>query len=286
MALRVVSLPATTSRMKNDAELGRRSAARRRPRRDQRGGEVVGGCSRRSSAELGHQLWPARAPASSSAVMMSARRSGDVLRVAGAEDDVGAVEDRVVVAASGMPIMSQMIWSGSRAATSVTKSHSPSLDARRRRSRAAIRSTSSSTACSSMRGRERRGRRCARSRACRGSSMLIIEPKNSLNSAGMSTMFVPPRRPRRTARVAAGLDDVGVPDQRVVAGPRGQPVHVGFRQEGHRVVLAQRGERGRSLLDRRGPESRDVRQVRLTVGDSSDHVAPPSCARDRRLCPR
>ena len=32
-----------------------------------------------------------------------------------------------------------------------------------------------------------------RSRACRGSSMLIMEPKYSLNSGGRSTMLVAPR---------------------------------------------------------------------------------------------
>jgi hypothetical protein len=34
-----------------------------------------------------------------------------------------------------------------------------------------------------------------RSRACRGSSMLIMEPKYSANSAGMSGMFVAPPWP-------------------------------------------------------------------------------------------
>ena len=38
-----------------------------------------------------------------------------------------------------------------------------------------------------------------RSRACRGSSMLIIEPKYSLNSAGRSYMLVAPAAEENTA---------------------------------------------------------------------------------------
>ena len=38
-----------------------------------------------------------------------------------------------------------------------------------------------------------------RSRVCRGSSMLIMLPKNSLNSMGRSTMLVAPRPEQNTA---------------------------------------------------------------------------------------
>ena len=88
-----------------------------------------------------------------------------------------------------MPIMSQMISSGSRAATSTTKSHPP---------RGATRSMTSS-ATSSMRSSIdliMRGLKAAdtmrRRRAWRGLSMLIMEPKKSSISSGMSMMDVAP----------------------------------------------------------------------------------------------
>ena len=87
-----------------------------------------------------------------------------------------------------MPIMSQITTSGSRAATSVTKSHEPSPATRSTMS-VAVRTTPSSS------DRIIRGVNPAetilRNRACRGSSMLIIDPKNSRNSGGRSAMLVP-----------------------------------------------------------------------------------------------
>ena len=88
----------------------------------------------------------------------------------------------------GMPIMSRMIRSGSRAATSVTKSPSP---------RSAISSTISAATPStsafispSCRGVNPRDT-MRRMRAWRGSSRLIIDPKNSMKSGGRSAMLVP-----------------------------------------------------------------------------------------------
>ena len=88
----------------------------------------------------------------------------------------------------GMPIMSTMIRSGSVAATSVTKSPSPRSMMPSTIS-AAIASTSPFI-WSSWRGVKPRDT-IRRIRACFGSSMLIIEPRNSRNSVGMSGMFVP-----------------------------------------------------------------------------------------------
>ena len=90
---------------------------------------------------------------------------------------------------SGMPIMSQMIFSGSRAATFATKSHGP-VASRSSTVEAATRRTSSSNFAIS-RGLNAR-ETIRRSRACLGSSMLIIEPKYSLNSTGRSGMLVAP----------------------------------------------------------------------------------------------
>ena len=90
---------------------------------------------------------------------------------------------------SGTPIMSQTIFNGSRAEMAVTASHSPwarasstILDA--------VRCTSSVSAASRFGVKPRETMR--RSRECRGSSRLIIDPKNSRNSGGRSVMLVAP----------------------------------------------------------------------------------------------
>ena len=85
--------------------------------------------------------------------------------------------------------MSQMIFSGSLAATFATKSHGP-VASRSSTVEAAARRTSSSNFAIS-RGLNAR-ETIRRSRACLGSSMLIIEPKYSLNSTGRSGMLVAP----------------------------------------------------------------------------------------------
>ena len=56
-----------------------------------------------------------------------------------------------------------------------------------------------------------------RSRAWRGLSMLIMEPKKSSISSGMSMMEVAPVPGLEDLGMPAGLGDVGVPRQRVVA---------------------------------------------------------------------
>ena len=85
--------------------------------------------------------------------------------------------------------MSQMIFSGSRAETCGTKSHGPVLSRSSTMVVAARRTSASNFAI--IRGLNAR-ETIRRSRACRGSSMLIMDPKYSLNSAGRSTMLVAP----------------------------------------------------------------------------------------------
>ena len=90
---------------------------------------------------------------------------------------------------SGMPMSWQMIVSGSRAATFSTKSHGP-VARRSSTIPAAIPATSSANRWI-IRGVKARDT-MRRSRACLGSSMLIIDPKYSLNSTGRSGIEVAP----------------------------------------------------------------------------------------------
>ena len=103
IALRVVSLPATTSRTKNEPSscVGEPLAVDLGV--DQRGGQVVGrvlsGACRASSCD---ELPPApRPPAGWPGRSLSGSR--DVLGIAGAEDDVGAIEDEAVLALRECP---------------------------------------------------------------------------------------------------------------------------------------------------------------------------------------
>ena len=86
--------------------------------------------------------------------------------------------------------MSQTIFSGSRAEIAETASHPPVSITSSTMVRA-VRSTSAVRPASRLGVNPRETIR--RSRACRGSSMLIIEPKNSRNSGGMSVIDVAPR---------------------------------------------------------------------------------------------
>jgi hypothetical protein len=95
-----------------------------------------------------------------------------------------------------MPISWQMMVSGSRAATFSTKSHGPRAS-RSSTMPAAARRTSPSN-FSIIRGVNALDT-IRRSRACRGSSMLIMDPKYSLNSAGTSTIWVAPRLDEKTS---------------------------------------------------------------------------------------
>jgi hypothetical protein len=87
-----------------------------------------------------------------------------------------------------MPIMSQMILSGSAAAISSTKSHEPFGATSRTIRRAVDRTVSSSDVMT--RGVKPRFT-SFRSFVWRGASMLIIEPKNSSSSTGRSPMLEP-----------------------------------------------------------------------------------------------
>ena len=92
--------------------------------------------------------------------------------------------------------MSQMIFSGSRAATFGTKSHGPVASRSSTIAAAARRTSSSNLAINrGLNARET----IRRSRACLGSSMLIIDPKYSLNSTGRSGMLVAPLPEQNTS---------------------------------------------------------------------------------------
>ena len=91
------------------------------------------------------------------------------------------------LSARGMPSMSQMICSGSVAAISLTKSHSPSGATRSTISRACVRTDSS--ICATRRGVKPR-LTMSRNFVCFGASMLIMLPSHSAISGGMSPMFV------------------------------------------------------------------------------------------------
>src|ERR1039457_5686288 len=92
--------------------------------------------------------------------------------------------------------MRLMMVSGRRAATFSTKSQGPA-SSRSSTIWVATRATSSSN-FPIIRGVKARDT-IRRSRACRGSSMLIIEPKYSLNSAGRSRMLVAPLLEQNTS---------------------------------------------------------------------------------------
>ena len=90
---------------------------------------------------------------------------------------------------SGTPIRSHTILSGSRAEISVTASHSP-LSITSSTIVRAVTATSSTRSLSRFGVNPRETMR--RRRACRGSSISIMEPKNSRNSGGMSLTEVLP----------------------------------------------------------------------------------------------
>ncbi len=92
---------------------------------------------------------------------------------------------------SGMPIMSQMIWRGMRAATSRTKSHRLSGKRSNMRSMTVRERTRTDSSSAPISFGVNPFATIDRRRKCLGSSMLIIEPKNSLISTGRSPMFEP-----------------------------------------------------------------------------------------------
>ena len=92
---------------------------------------------------------------------------------------------------SGMPIMSQIICKGIRAATSCTKSHCFSGKRSNMRSITAAERTRTDSSSAVISFGVNPFETMERKRKCLGSSMLIMEPKNSLISCGKSPMFEP-----------------------------------------------------------------------------------------------
>src|SRR5215469_7988144 len=145
-----------------------------------------------------------------------------------------------------MPIISQMIFRGSRAETCWTKSQGPA-SSRSSTMPAAVRSTSCSNFWIIFGVNARDTIR--RSRAWRGSSMLIMEPKYSFHSGGKSS------------RLTARLRYVGVRHEGVVtiAGRSGQ-WPLGHQETCWLAECAQPGEVGVTEVERLLPEL-DQRQV-------------------------
>ena len=91
--------------------------------------------------------------------------------------------------------------------------------------------------------------------------MLIIEPKNSSISMGMSGMLVP--LPEQNSwGLRDDVPDVGVAGERPVARPGREALERQLGEELHRRFASQQRERGLAELERLEPEVR-VRQVDL-----------------------
>ena len=187
IALRVVSLPATTSRMKNDPNSCVGQALAVDLGVHQRGREVVRRVRRARCSPSSIAIWY-----SDIAARHQLTHVGDVLGVADAEDRCSSPRRPCSHWSRGMPIMSQMICSGSGAANSLHEVALALLGVLRRRW---------PWPCDARPPRSPRRRfgvkpagRSAAAGCASASSMLIIEPKNSAISIGMSPMFVPPAR--------------------------------------------------------------------------------------------
>ena len=101
-----------------------------------------------------------------------------------------------------------------------------------------------------------------RSLACRGSSMLIIEPKYSLNSAGRSSMLVAPRAEENSSGCRLAADTSACETKRVVAVAR-RGERALRRRRRWRLPSAQPAKSACRALRRLLPE-RDQRQVEVT----------------------
>ena len=123
IALRVVSLPATTSSRKNEPSSP--AVSRCLPFSSSTSAciSVVVMSSRGLSSRSSREREPVLEQLHARGHELFHRLH--VLGVADAEDDVRELEDALACRSRGMPIMSQMICSGSAAAISLTKSHSP-----------------------------------------------------------------------------------------------------------------------------------------------------------------
>jgi hypothetical protein len=165
-----------------------------------------------------------------------------------------------------MPIISQMICSGSGEANSCTKSPSP-FSACSSTMALALRRTSSSIAATTF------GVKAfwtiSRKRVCFGASMLIIEPKNSAISIGMSPMFDPlPDWNSSGLRLAAQMS--ACRGERPVARSRGNRwLVLGLGLERDRLLGAQLREHRVALVVRRLPEL-GVAELDLIDGDVAD----------------
>ena len=174
IALRVVSLPATTRRMKNDAN----SALVSRSPSTSACMSTLVMSSRGDAVRSSPSAWAyceSSIAADISTSMVVPYSGSPMPRMTFESSNMRRLS------ASGMPIMSQMIFSGSVAAISCTKSQAPAGATSATMRRAWARTFSSSAA--TMRGVKPRFT-SLRSLVCRGASMLIMDPKNSSSSIG------------------------------------------------------------------------------------------------------
>ena len=185
VAVRVVSLPATASRMKNGPSSCGASTS-----------SPTSACTR---AEVRSSVGSARRFSASSAMSAVSSRPGGEQGAARSSAPVisGSPAPRMTFVARstvpnslrGMPIMSQMTSSGNGWLTASTRSTSPCSHMSSMTS-VHTRSTESSSDWS-RRGVNERAT-MPRWRAWRGSSMAMNDPKNSMASAGMSAIDTEP----------------------------------------------------------------------------------------------
>src|SRR5271166_4624331 len=236
-ALRVVSLPATTSKMKNEASsalvscspsmLAVTSAETR---------SSAGACARSAARPVTRSASACPAPSNCITAwsMSSERNSGS------APDKMMLVLARTMSYwSSGMPIMSQMIFTGSRAATFATKSHGP-VASRSSTVEAAARRTSSS---------------------------------NFAISRGLNARETIRRALRRREHVGvlARLDYVRVLHQGVVARARVGERGLGLGEEPRPPLRPEQGEGGCPFGQRQAPECGGRK-----IDPGNSHRATPS----------
>ena len=184
MALRVVSLPATTSKIKNEPNS---CAVRLSPSTSAAIMTLV-----MSSRGFALRFSPSAWAYAKISIPTLSKSSYDVTNSGSPTPRIVLVQRKISEwSDSGTPIMSQMISNGSGAATCSTKSHErPGKSCSKRSTTFAARIFTWSSTRAISRG-PKPFATMLRRRKCFGSSMAIMEPKNSLSSMGRSPIFDP-----------------------------------------------------------------------------------------------
>ena len=256
MALRVVSLPAATSRMKNEpnscslrrwpstsACMSVEVMSSRGPR-EPLAAEVLGVLEELHAG--GHELLD----------------RGGVLRIADAEDGVGELEDAPVVARRDAHHLADDLERQRRGDLADEVALAARRDGVDDAARARSRTISSTRA--TVRGVKPLFT-SRRSLVWRGASMLIIEPKNSSSSIGRSPMLEPWPGDEQVGR-AADRPDVLPARHRPEPRPLRQARVLELLVPGHRPLAAQQGEGALAVGFRKRPE-RNVTQANIVDGE-------------------